>query len=159
MKEKNTILFFCLRFTALTESASKRPCRHCTDRTSTFDVFRNDHIAPLPIRLFWAKWPNTCDYSHVSRFGSENGKGEQRQSTDSDEPYVVIVLPQLIAFGPVTRVQNDLTACVIKAGLVSPNLSVFGKHPVLISTLVVARPNAYFFVKTINGGRRIDALL
>ena len=49
--------------------------------------------------------------------------------------YLVIVLPQLVALGTVTGIEDDLTSGVIQAGLVSPDLAVLGQHPVLVAAL------------------------
>ena len=43
----------------------------------------------------------------------------------------MLVLPVLIALGPVARVQDRIAAGVIEAGFVTANLSLLGKHPVL----------------------------
>ena len=43
----------------------------------------------------------------------------------------MLILPVLIALGPVAGVQDRIAAGVIEASFVTANLSLLGEHPVL----------------------------
>ena len=49
----------------------------------------------------------------------------------------MLILPVLIALGPVTRIQDRVTAGVIEARFVTANLSLLGEHPVLEREIII----------------------
>ena len=46
-----------------------------------------------------------------------------------------VVLPPLVALGPVAGVQDDVLAGIVQARLVPPDLALLGHQPVLVSSL------------------------
>ena len=61
----------------------------------------------------------------------------------SEGHVAVVVLPVLVPLGPVARVEDDVGAGIVEAGLVPPDLALLGQHPVLVAALVVARPESH----------------
>ena len=60
--------------------------------------------------------------------------------------HLIIVLPELVSFRSVTRVEDDLCSWVVQASFVPSDLAVLGQHPVLVATLVVTGPKSNLFV-------------
>ena len=66
---------------------------------------------------------------------------------------VVVVLPLLVTFPPVTGEQDHVPASVVQADVVPPDLPGLGEHPVLVASLqyftlsLKMAPTFYFYRK------------
>ena len=71
----------------------------------------------------------------------------------------MVVLPVLVALTAVARVENDIRPCVVQAGLVPPDLTSLAQHPILVTALVVARPQTHGLVKVLSLGCAVHTLV
>jgi hypothetical protein len=69
------------------------------------------------------------------------------------------VLPILIALASMARVENHISSSKVQACLVPPNLALLAKHPVLVTPLVVARPQTHWLVQVLSFSRAVNALV
>jgi len=97
---------------------------------------------PLPVLI------KVTRLHHELVLGTVDGEAFPTTSV-AECPCRVLVLPELVALGPVARVEDRIAASVIEASFVTANLSLLGEHPVLISSLVVTRPETHWFVKVL----------